>query len=1080
MYANLWKKGMVLAIICLFIGAGAVPSTSSYIETDYKKYTNHIENLVLDDQIDQQQTETEDALDAKIPFGTELDDNIIVLAQSFKPTFPMLTKVDLLLCKKMSSNGITVSIKESLDSDESLASIQKGNSQISNYPSWTTFDFYDVDVIPDETYYVVCTTDASVLLMTYEWHYGYRSGEPIDNYDRGIAHIFQNNVWDSWEETDFCFKTYGIPSENQYPVANFNWTPKNPKINEMITFNASSSYDPDGNIANYEWDWNSDGVYDESHTIPATTHTWSVSGSYYVTLKVTDNGELANFITKTVFVYNLIVPDDYPTIQEAVDNSQRGYSIYVRAGDPYNENIVIDLEMITIKGENNKNTIIDGSGEDDVIHITYDAPVTDISGFTIQNSGSSYAGIRTESDYNILTENRIIGNGDAVIMYKSNGNSIQKNIINNNTYGITIDTNSHAINITDNNIMGNKNHGIQINEKSTGFIISNNAITHNGECGICINDVSHSTIVTWNKISNNDIGIKSYGFSDGNLFHQNSIIDNDLNAFDSSIDHWDNYVFGNYWSDYDGEDENEDGIGDTPYYIPGGDNKDRYPLMKPWQPPSKPGKPLGKTNGKAGREYEYMTSSVDQNGDRIKYGWDWGDESGIEWTGYYNSGETAIIAHKYKNEGSHRIRVIAKDENHQKSDWSEPLAVSMPKQKTYGNMVNNFLLTYIFNQFYSLDKIKYLIKTLKNDDLFLNKNQKGDYPNCQISKSTFTGDTIYVPDDYTTIQEAVNNAMDGDKIVVRAGTYNEHIIIDKSLNITGENSDNTFVDGGGECYNVFNVQVDNVQISNFTIMNCNESKAGIGLINKNYLNVSGCRINDNVLLECGSGIELFWTNNNTIFNNTISGNYAWGLYSFSSNNCTIENNTIAGNFIGIEPDLSSLIIKNNKIEYNNDSGIYQFLCCNEIIENNTICNNNDKGVRIFSSKNNKIIHNKITGNLNNGITLHDSNSNIFYINTIRSDSGNSKLTILGYSSLNSNLGISVIFRSCNNLFHLNNFAYLCTAYDKCYNDWDYEELGNYWNDYQGADNNGDGIGDIPYNILGGENTDSYPLMVPWE
>ena len=1074
MYEYLLKKTIVLAIICLFIGAGVVQSTSSNIETDSKKNIIHFENLVIDDQIDQQQNETEDTNDSMVPFGKTLG-IITVLAQSFKPTLSTLTKVELLLHYKVSTYGITVSIKENLSSNVSLASIYIENSQINNYPIWTTFDFDDVDVTPEQTYYIVCTTEASMGALHYAWYIGYETG-----YDRGIAYAsYLTGVWAPLIDTDFCFKTYGIIDENQPPVANFNWTPVSPKETEQITFDASGSNDPDGTIITYEWDWNNDGTYDETQTIPTTTHTWITPGNYPVALKVTDNGELSDSITKTIIVYNWIVPDDYPTIQGAVDNSQRGYSIFVRAGDPYNENIVIDLEMITIKGENNINTIIDGSAGNDVIHVTYDAAVTNISGFTIQNSGSSYAGIRIDSDYNILTDNRIIGNGNAVIMDKSNGNNIQKNIINNNNYGIKIDTNSHAINITDNNVMGNKNHGIQINEKSTGFIINNNTIANNGECGICINDVSHSSIVTLNMVSNNAIGIKSYGFSDGNLFHQNSIIDNDLNAFDSSIDHWDNYVLGNYWSDYDGQDENEDGIGDTPYYIPGGDNKDRYPLMKPWQPPSKPGKPVGKTNGKAGNEYEYKTSSVDQNGDRIKYGWDWGDENEIEWTDFYNSGETASITHKYANEGSHQIRVIAKDENHQKSDWSEPLAVSMPKQKTYRDRVKNFLLTSIFKKFYSLDIIKYLIKTLKDDNLFLNKNQKSYYPNFQISKSTFAGDTIYVPDDYPTIQEAVNHSNNGDIIKVSSGTYPEHIIVDKQLQIIGDGSDVTFVDGGGECYHVFDVQVDNVTISKFTIMNCNESKAGIELMNNNYHNVSGCRINDTVILECGSGIELFWTNNNTIFNNTISGNYEWGIYSFSSNNCTIENNTITGNFIGIEPDFSTLIIKNNTIEYNNDSGIYQFLCFNQIIENNDIYSNNDKGVRIFSSTNNEIIYNDIIGNLNNGITLYDSYNNTFYNNNISSSSSNSKLATLIYTSLNSNLGISVIFRSCNNLFHHNNFAYLCTAYDNCDNDWDYEGLGNYWDDYQGADTNGDGIGDIPYDILGGENSDENPSMVPW-
>jgi len=38
---------------------------------------------------------------------------------------------------------------------------------------------------------------------------------------------------------------------------------------------------------------------------------------------------------------------------------------------------------------------------------------------------------------------------------------------------------------------------------------------------------------------------------------------------------------GNYWSDYNGTDDNGDGIGDTPYIIDA-DNQDKYPLMKPY------------------------------------------------------------------------------------------------------------------------------------------------------------------------------------------------------------------------------------------------------------------------------------------------------------------------------------------------------------------------------------------------------------------------------------------------------------------------------------------------------------------
>ena len=65
-----------------------------------------------------------------------------------------------------------------------------------------------------------------------------------------------------------------------------------------------------------------------------------------------------------------------------------------------------------------------------------------------------------------------------------------------------------------------------------------------------------------------------------NNFKQNTF----YNAEEQSNlnNYWNEYPFGgNYWDDYTGVDENNDGFGDTPYYITGSVNNDDYPLMKP-------------------------------------------------------------------------------------------------------------------------------------------------------------------------------------------------------------------------------------------------------------------------------------------------------------------------------------------------------------------------------------------------------------------------------------------------------------------------------------------------------------------
>jgi len=73
-------------------------------------------------------------------------------------------------------------------------------------------------------------------------------------------------------------------------------------VGSPITFDASGSYDPDGEIVSYEWDWDNDGIYDESTISPTITHTWDAEFSGTVRLRVTDNDGLTSIDTAPVEV----------------------------------------------------------------------------------------------------------------------------------------------------------------------------------------------------------------------------------------------------------------------------------------------------------------------------------------------------------------------------------------------------------------------------------------------------------------------------------------------------------------------------------------------------------------------------------------------------------------------------------------------------------------------------------------------------------------------------------------------------------------------------------------------------------
>jgi subtilase family serine protease len=79
---------------------------------------------------------------------------------------------------------------------------------------------------------------------------------------------------------------------------------------QNVTFDAHASGDPDGEITSYQWDFGDNSS--ESTTSYATTHDYALSGTYNVTLTVTDDSGLSSSVTHILRVEDVI--PEYPSI----------------------------------------------------------------------------------------------------------------------------------------------------------------------------------------------------------------------------------------------------------------------------------------------------------------------------------------------------------------------------------------------------------------------------------------------------------------------------------------------------------------------------------------------------------------------------------------------------------------------------------------------------------------------------------------------------------------------------------------------------------------------------------------------
>jgi hypothetical protein len=121
------------------------------------------------------------------------------------------------------------------------------------------------------------------------------------------------------------------------------------------------------------------------------------------------------------------------------------------------------------------------------------------------------------------------------------------------------------------------------------------------------------------------------------------------------------------------------------------------------QPPMKPEPPTGNESGSPSEVIEYrIKKTIDPDGDKVSYIFDWGDDNQSFW--FYKSWGTIKSSHSWAKSGTYEIRVKARDQFGRESEWSDPLAISIPKSKQHMNVFQLFLQRFI-NRFPFLSEI---------------------------------------------------------------------------------------------------------------------------------------------------------------------------------------------------------------------------------------------------------------------------------------------------------------------------------------------------------------------------------------
>jgi len=234
-------------------------------------------------------------------------------------------------------------------------------------------------------------------------------------------------------------------------------------------------------------------------------------------------------------------------------------------------------------------------------------------------------------------------------------------------------------------------------------------------------------------------------------------------------------------------------------------------------------------------------------------------------------------------------------------------------------------------------------------------------PNIYVDAANVTGiedGTKTYP--FNTITEGIDAVISGKSVMVTSGTYNEQLIISKSITLQGAEKESTIISGFEYTGNLITIEADGVKISGFKIDGISDTDVGI-------------------YSDSSSSIEI---SENIIQNQQDSGI----LYHSAGNDYS-----------------SGIYVYNNEICFNSKNGIKVTGEGSGIIESNTI-RKNTNGIRTSNSASLEIKHNNINDNTSAGILCQDSSFLLIWGNEITINDYGIKVGVLSSDTTNPDIG----------------------------------------------------------------------------